>query len=150
MLLRLLDPELYSGDIAEGEPSKLMLGGRYSGDAGLDLRSAENARVHAGETKKLRLGVAVEIPEGCVGWLTGRSTTHLNMGLFVHEGKIDAGYRGEVHCFCTAQGSPVDIERGDRLCQLVVLKIERPVWVAVDELAESDRGVRGLGSTGKD
>jgi dUTP pyrophosphatase len=72
------------------------------------------------------------------------------MGLHVAEGKIDSGYRGEIHCFVTAQGSPVEVNRGDRLAQLVIVKIELPDWVCVEKLPESERGELGLGSTGKE
>lgn len=143
MRVRLLDPELYAEESGAG-----WLGSRYHGDAGLDLRSSVNKRIYAGETGVIGLGVAVEVPYGCVGWLTGRSTTALEMGLFVHEGKIDHGYRGEIHCFATAAGSPVEVKRGDRLAQLVVVHIAVPNWDIVDELPEADRGDRGLGSTG--
>lgn len=148
MLLKLLDRDLYADDLANMSTDGKVLRGRYAGDAGLDLRARTMHRVHAGETIEIPLGVAVEVPKGCVGWLTGRSTTSLMMGLSVAEGKIDSGYRGEVHCFVTAQGSPVEVSRGDRLAQLVVVQIEEPFWVCVEELAPSDRDKAGLGSTG--
>jgi len=139
--LRVLEPEPYDGD-GEFVP-------KHVGDAGIDLRAAEDVTVHAGETVSVRLGVAIAVPRGCVGWLSGRSTTALKLGLLVHEGKIDSGYRGEIHCFCTATGSPVRISKGDRICQLIVLKIFEPDWTVVDELSDSStRGTAGLGSTG--
>lgn len=155
MLVRLLDRELYESDLHEDR-----LVPRHIGDAGVDLRSRHDVRVHAGVTEKVPLGVAVAIPQNAVGWVTGRSYTALMMGLFVHEGKIDSGYTGEVHCFVTATGSPVEIRRGDRLCQIVELHIGSPAWsaraggyhgwpVTYDELPESDRGEHGLGSTGR-
>jgi dUTP diphosphatase len=147
--LKLLDEELYAGDLVEGLSGKAVLVPRYQGDAGLDLRARDDVRIFAGQTAEVRLGVAVEVPEGFVGWLTGRSTTSLTMGLFVHEGKIDAGYRGEIHCFCTAQGSPVEVNRGDRLCQLVVVAIQAPRWEVVSDLSSTARNTHGLGSTGR-
>ncbi len=147
--LRLLDEELYAEDLVlpllDKDP---LLRGTHRDDAGLDLRASKDVRVHGGETAVIGLGIAVAIPPGHVGWLTGRSTTALKMGLFVHEGKIDSGYRGEIHAFVTAQGSPVDVKRGDRLAQLVCLVIERPSWNVVGKLEDTDRGTRGLGSSG--
>jgi dUTP pyrophosphatase len=140
-----LDEELYRPDI-DGTG---MMTPQHIGDAGLDLRARESARVGAGTTEVIPLGVAVQLPRQHVGWLTGRSTTHVGMGLFVHEGKIDSGYRGEIHCFCTALGSPVHIERGDRLCQIVAVHISEPSWQVVEELSRSERGEAGLGSTGR-
>jgi len=82
--------------------------------------------------------------------LTGRSSSSLEFGLLIHEGKIDSGYRGEVHCICTAQGSPTTIERGERIAQLVVLRIADPdEWTLVKTLIPSSRGDAGLGSTGR-
>lgn len=146
--LRLLDEELYAGDLMGGFSNPILMP-RYPGDAGLDLRSTQSRKIFAGETAEIPLGVAVEVPVGYVGWLTGRSTTALRMGLFTHEGKIDAGYRGEIHAFCTAQGSPVNVERGDRLAQLVIVAIQAPRWEVVQELPETERGDKGLGSTGR-
>jgi dUTP pyrophosphatase len=145
-----LDKELYERELAAGSFS-----GKYPGDAGIDLRSSVDIKIHAGSTEKVPLGVAVDIMPGYVGWLTGRSATSLDFGLICHEGKIDSGYRGEIHAFLTAQGGPVRIVRGERICQLVVLAILSPEsvdfegWPIVDSLPESDRGERGLGSTGR-
>ena len=148
MQVKLLDPELYADDIVRNT-----LQPKHLNDAGIDLRSAETLTVHAGEGAKIRLGIAVAVPSHYVGWITGRSTTALKMGLFVHEGKIDSGYRGEIHAFVTAQGSPVHIARGDRLCQLVLVAIRPPGlpgWEVAEELEPSTdtRGEQGLGSTG--
>lgn len=140
MRIKLLDPELYEDGIAP----------KYWGDAGIDLRARDDTIVHAGATAQIRLGVSVEIPLGCVGWLTSRSTTALSFGLITHEGKIDSGYRGEIHAFVTAQGSPVEIRRGERICQLVVLSIMPPThWQVSDFISPTERGEKGLGSTGR-
>jgi len=146
MKLHVLDEELYQAELSNGfQPS-------YPGDAGIDLRARENTVVSSGRTLKIPLGVVIAIPPGCVGWMTGRSSTALEQGLFTHEGKIDAGYRGEVHAFVTAQRGSKVIRRGDRIAQLVVVRIERAEnWEVSDgvrELGESTRGERGLGSTG--
>lgn len=149
LFIRLLDEKLYESGIA---PS-------YEGDAGIDLRARHDVVVHAGSTAKIPLGVSVAIPRGNVGWLTSRSTTALSFGLITHEGKIDSGYRGEIHAFVTAQGSPVKIERGERICQLVVLRILEPhswTFVESEDLMPTgeqegyrQRGDQGLGSTGR-
>lgn len=121
------------------------------GDAGIDLRAAESLTVHAAQTVAIPLGISIEIPGGCVGWLTGRSSTALGRSLLTHEGKIDSGYRGELHCLVTALGSPVQVQKGDRICQLLVLSclnLEDYGWQVVDELDPSERGADGLGSTG--
>jgi deoxyuridine 5'-triphosphate nucleotidohydrolase len=155
-VLRILvhDDELYSREVHEG------FGPSRRNDAGVDLRARYDTRVFVGKTVAIPLGVAIEIPEDTVGWITGRSSTQLKMGLFVHEGKIDSGYRGEVHCVVTASEAAVDLERGDRICSLVVLRIVQPEkmdadgervarWQVVERLGHSSRGDAKFGSTGK-
>jgi dUTP pyrophosphatase len=146
-----IDSELYSHERSVG------FGPAKPGDAGVDLRARTDTRVHVGRTVAIPLGVAIAVPEDAVGWITGRSSTQLKMGLFVHEGKIDSGYRGEVHCLCSASENIVEVHRGDRLCSLVVLKIIPPVnlgvnvgpgWQTVESLEETDRGAACFGSTG--
>jgi dUTP pyrophosphatase len=149
MFVQVLDAELYRAEKEAGGFRP-----RHQHDAGIDLRSKVDIRVHAAETVKIPLGVAVDISPGYVGWMTGRSSTCLEFGLFTHEGKIDAGYRGEIHTFVTALGSPVDIKRGERVAQLVVVAILDPEavggeWPIVEDLGESERGLAGLGSTGR-
>ena len=149
MYVKVLNEEVYAQELTHGFSPV------HTGDAGVDLRSAEDVTVHAGETIAVKLGVALAVPFGHVGWLTGRSTTALKMGLMVHEGKIDSGYRGEIHCFCTATGAPVPIKKGDRICQLILLKIAQYpasfVYIPTDEewaAMNTTRGEDGLGSTG--
>ena len=127
------------------------------GDAGIDLRAAQLTNVPYGQTVAIPLGVALQMPEGTVGWLTGRSSTVLSLGLLTHEGKIDAGYRGEVHAIVTALTRGVTISEGERVAQLVLLPLavvmskEYGEWEAVDrtDLEDSARGSMGLGSTGR-
>jgi dUTP pyrophosphatase len=141
MRIKLLDPDLYAGELME--PAR-------DGDAGIDLRAANETHVPHGRTVVIPLGVAVELEAHQVGWLTGRSSTALTWDLLTHEGKIDSGYRGEIHCVCTALTRSITIPRGDRICQLVVLQIGSPwTWKIVDELTSSNRGLAGLGSTGR-
>lgn len=142
MKYQILDQELY-----DGAP----LGPRYQHDAGIDLRIRETVTVHAGQVSKVPLGIAFALPPGTVGWLTGRSSAHVERGLFCHEGKIDPGYRGEVHAFLTSTGSPVLVERGERICQLLVVQImQAHHWQEVTQLEDTERGERGFGSSGRD
>lgn len=147
MYIKVLDPELYVDEMVHGTFSP-----KYPFDAGIDLRARVDVTVHAGSTEKIPLGVATAVPDGCVGWLTGRSRTCLDFGLITHEGKIDAGYRGEIHAFVSAQGSPVKIARGDRIAQLVVVEIRPPIWRVMEpdeKFQDTVRGEQGLGSTGR-
>lgn len=141
--LKVLDPDLYNAEIAEGFRAQ------RPGDAGLDLRARFDVTVNPGPPVRIPLGISFQFPACYVGWLTGRSSLSLSYGLITHEGKIDSGYRGEVHAIVQALTVPVNITRGERIAQMVVVHIEQPVWAVTDDLTESPRGGMGLGSTGR-
>jgi dUTP pyrophosphatase len=125
-------------------------GPRQEGDAGIDLRAAEQNVVVKGATVAVPLGVAVELDRDTVGWITGRSSTVLSFGLLTHEGKIDSGYRGEIHALVTALLKDVVIDAGERIAQLVVLPIApADSWRSTATMTDTARGVKGLGSTGR-
>jgi len=65
-------------------------------------------------------------------------------------GLIDSGYRGELKVLLinTDPTTPFEIERGDRIAQLVIQRVDEARFVLVDELPESTRGDGGFGSTG--
>jgi len=146
MRIRILDSDLYPEEVRDG------FGPRYEHDAGVDLRAREDTWINPGLLGVIPLGVAVEIPFGAVGWVTGRSTSVIEMGLFITEGKIDSGYRGEIHAFAlTIGGKPIQVKRGDRLAQLVIVQIlPAEGWITTSaELTGSDRSTAGLGSSGR-
>jgi dUTP pyrophosphatase len=66
-------------------------------------------------------------------------------------GLVDSGYRGELRVLLlnTDRAEPCEIVRGDRIAQLVLVAIEAPDVVEVDELALSERGSEGFGSSGR-
>nr|DAP41479.1 MAG TPA: dUTPase [Caudoviricetes sp.] len=125
---------------------------RGSKDAvGLDLYSQLHIKVSADSQKKIPLGVAVEIPKGCMGLLVPRSSmskTPLRCANSV--GIIDADYRGELSiAYENVSCNDYTIFRGDRIAQLIILPIVMADVVEVDELSETERGAGGYGSTGK-
>ena len=64
-------------------------------------------------------------------------------------GLIDAGYRGELQVLLVNHGDAVvEVERGDRIAQLVIQRVERAEFLAHDALPDSARGAGGYGSTG--
>jgi dUTP pyrophosphatase len=142
MRVHVLDRELYEGDSFRA---------KHEGDAGIDLRLARDVSVEPGETVKVPLGVAILLPPATVGWITSRSSAALR-GALIHEGKIDEGYTGVVHAIITnsSDGERITMRRGERVVQLLVLPILRPVWEvrygAID--VETSRGSDGFGSTG--
>jgi len=124
----------------------------YPGDAGLDLYALEDSVLAPGERASVRTGIAVEIPDGQAGLVLARSGLAARHGIALVNapGLIDAGYRGEVRVLLlnTDRSVPFEIAPGDRIAQLVLVKIETPAVVEVEDLALSDRGAGGFGSSG--
>ena len=124
----------------------------YGGDAGLDLHALEGCVLAPGERAAVGTGIAVEIPAGEAGLVLPRSGLAARHGLALVNapGLIDAGYRGEIRVLLlnTDRSEPVEIAAGDRIAQLVLVKVQTPEVVEVDALAVSDRGAGGFGSSG--
>ena len=125
----------------------------HEGDAGYDLHAAEAATLGPGERASIGTGIAVEIPDGCAGLVVPRSGLAARHGISVVNGPglIDAGYRGEVRVLLlnTDGATTFDIEPGDRIAQLVIVRHEAPELTEVESLEESARGDGGFGSTGR-
>jgi dUTP pyrophosphatase len=123
----------------------------YAGDAGLDLAACERAELGPGERALVGTGLAVAIPNGYAGFVQPRSGLAARHGISVVNapGLIDSGYRGEVRVVLlnTDRAEAFVIEPGMRIAQLVVLPVPALELVEVDELPESERGVRGFGSS---
>lgn len=122
-------------------------------DAGLDLRANQNARVPAGGRVLVGTGIAVAIPPGHVGLVCPRSGMASKFGVTVANapGVIDAGYRGEVKVNLVNHGrAALDMSKGDRIAQLLVVPVAMPTISHVDDLPApvDGRGVGGHGSTG--
>jgi len=123
----------------------------HEGDAGLDLYAAEPAHLGPGERWSVSTGVAVEIPERHAGLVLPRSGLAREHGIALvnSPGLIDAGYRGEIRVLLL-NTDPAEVYRvnpGDRIAQLVVLPVPELELAEVEELPESERGVRGFGSS---
>jgi dUTP pyrophosphatase len=123
----------------------------YSGDAGLDLSSCERVELAPGERALVPTGIAVAIPEGYAGFVQPRSGLAAKHGISIVNtpGLVDSGYRGEllVNLVNSDPRQRFTVEPGMRIAQLVILPIPELELVEVDELPESERGVRGFGSS---
>jgi dUTP pyrophosphatase len=121
-------------------------------DAGADLVSAVDVELGAGERAVVPTGVALALPEGYAGFVHPRSGLAARSGLTLVNapGTIDAGYRGQVQVVLlnTDRSQAIRLRRGDRIAQLIVQRVERPVFRAVEALPGSVRGSGGFGSTG--
>jgi len=124
------------------------------GDAGADLVARERVVLPAGGGRALvPTGVAVAIPEGHAGLVLPRSGLALRHGVTVLNapGLVDAGYRGELNVVLvnTDPTDDYEVERGDRIAQLVIIAVEQVSVTVVDELPASERGKGGFGHSGR-
>ncbi len=97
-------------------------------------------------------GIAVAIPNGYAGMVVPRSglAARLGVGVVNGPGLVDSGYRGEIKVILINHGpEPLELQRGERIAQLVVVPVVEQEFVEVDELPESSRGEGGFGSTGR-
>ena len=141
-------------DIVRLDPDLPLPAYAHHGDAGLDLHARESAVLRAGGGRVLMpTGISLAIPIGHCGFVIPRSGLALKHGISIvnSPGLIDAAYRGEIKAVLV-NTDPTDdyrIERGDRIAQLVVQRVERVELVEVDELPTSSRDAGGFGSTGR-
>jgi dUTP diphosphatase len=123
----------------------------YEGDAGFDLAACEGVTLAPGSRATVATGIAVEIPEGYAGFVQPRSGLAARHGIGVvnSPGLIDSGYRGEISVVLlnTDRSASFTVEPGMRIAQLVVAPVAAVRLVEVEELAASERGSRGFGSS---
>jgi dUTP pyrophosphatase len=124
----------------------------YPGDAGLDLYALEQAVLAPGERASIPTGIAIEIPEGQAGLVLPRSGLAAKHGIALVNapGLIDAGYRGELRVLLlnTDRAQSFTVASGDRIAQLVLVQVMMPEVAEVEQLAPSERGGGGFGSSG--
>ena len=120
-------------------------------DAGMDLRSAEDAVLRPGEPYAVATGFAMELPSGYEAQVRPRSGLALKHAITVPNapGTIDPSYRGEVKVILLNLGKvDYQVHAGDRIAQMVISRYEAIEWEET-ELAESARGEGGFGSSGR-
>ena len=126
-------------------------GRAYDGDAGLDLAACERIELRPGERATVGTGLAVAIPDGYAGFVQPRSGLAARNGITIVNtpGLVDSGYRGEVKVVLlnTDARETFVVEPGMRIAQLVVMELPSVDPIEVDELPQSERGVRGFGSS---
>lgn len=124
----------------------------HPGDAGADLFSTIDLRIGPGERQLVPTGISIALPEGYAAFVHPRSGLAARHGLSVVNtpGTIDSGYRGEIKVLLINHDlhEPVDLNRGDRIAQLVIQRVELAQFAEVEALPDSVRGDGGYGSTG--
>lgn len=121
--------------------------------AGMDLRAAvsDQMRLEPGARALVPTGLAIALPAGFEAQVRPRSGLALKHGVTCLNtpGTIDADYRGEVGVILINHGSETfQIERGDRIAQLVIAPVTQGAWVEVESLDDTARGSGGFGSSG--
>lgn len=123
-----------------------------AGDAGLDLLARIGLTIAPGHRALVPTGIAIELPVGYAGFVHPRSGLASRHGITMVNapGTIDSGYRGEiqVNLINLDPRESFSFDRGDRIAQLVVQRVECVDWVEVDSLGSSERGGSGHGASG--
>jgi dUTP pyrophosphatase len=138
--------------VAKLDPRARLPTRAYDHDAGFDLYALESRRLGPGGRGSVGTGIAVEIPQGQAGLVLPRSGIAERHGIALVNapGLIDSGYRGELRVLLlnTDAVEPFEVSEGDRIAQLVLVRIESPELEEVEELISSERGAGGFGSSG--
>jgi len=123
----------------------------HESDAGFDFYSCTGPLNHNKPGVVVhKTGIAVEIPHNYFGAMFPRSSIRdTGLSLCNSVGVIDSGYRGEVVFSFYREAGTGGYSAGDKIGQLVILPLPQVELVEVDELSTSDRGEKGLGSTGR-
>jgi len=133
------------------DPGLPLPGYAHPGDAGLDLYATESRRLAPFERALVGTGIAIAMPDGHAGFVQPRSGLALQRGLsFVNTpGLIDSHYRGEIKVIVINLDPSAElvIERGERIAQLVIQRVEHARLIEVSELDSTARGEGGFGST---
>lgn len=138
--IKYIDDKMKKLDYIDGEKSEW-----------IDLRSAENVEMKAGEFKLINLGVIMKLPKGYEAHIVPRSSTFKKFGIIQtnHQAVIDNSYCGDndVWFYPALAMRDTKIYKGDRICQFRIMKTQpKIIFEEVEELGNKDRG--GIGSTG--
>lgn len=124
----------------------------YAGDAGIDLRATNDGVMLPFERKLIACGIAIAIPEGYAGFMLPRSGLAIKHGVSMVNapGLIDSNYRGEIRAILINLDphEPFTIARGDRVAQLVIMRVTDVSFEGRASLPETCRGANGFGSSG--
>ena len=118
----------------------------------MDIRSEESLVIQPGDRALVSTGLFIELPEGYEAQIRARSgfAVRNGIGLVNGIGTIDSDYRGEIKVSLINWGKePFEIQKGDRIAQMVVSRYERVAWDAVEDLEDTGRGSGGFGSSGR-
>lgn len=123
------------------------------GSSGMDLRANLGKKIilKSLERTLVPTGIYIELPQGYEAQIRARSGLALKKGLSLPNGigTIDSDYRGELKIIFVNLGKEdIEINDGDRIAQMVIMKIERPDIEEVEILGDTERSQGGFGHTG--
>ena len=116
-------------------------------DAGFDIFADEDITVRTQST--IKTGLALEIPTGYYAEIVGRSGLTSKTSFRVNKGVIDSAYRGEIMIMAETYKMAYKIKQGDKIAQVILYKLPEFEIEEVSDLSDSERGVRGFGSSDK-
>ena len=122
----------------------------HNGDAGIDFYSIEDVFFKSGSQERVSTGVAIEIPEGCGGFIWDKSSMSFLHGLKIMGGVIDSGYRGEIiMSLINLSDKDFTLKKGHKVAQMIIQKFEDCDILEVEQLSnDTVRGEGKEGSTG--
>jgi deoxyuridine 5'-triphosphate nucleotidohydrolase len=139
--------------VAKAHPDAVIPVRGSSRAAGYDLSSCVDGVVPARSWMMFDTGIIIEIPEDCDCYarVAPRSGLALKKGITTGAGVVDADYRNTIGVILFNNGdTDFEVKTGDRIAQLIFEKIYTPIIEVVDvvELTDTERGLKGFGSTG--
>jgi dUTP pyrophosphatase len=123
----------------------------HEDDAGMDLYSIEEITIPTNETRLIKTGILIQLPQNTEAQVRPRSGLALNHSITVlnSPGTIDEGYRGEIGVILINHGKEdFKVEKHMKIAQMIIKPTYKVYIKEVDELDNSDRGIGGFGSTG--
>jgi dUTP pyrophosphatase len=123
----------------------------HKGDAGVDLYASVDTTLQPMDRKLVPTGLKLEIPYGYEGQVRPKSGLAINHGISHANavGTIDSSYRGEIKVpLINLSSEAYKVEKGKKIGQLVIAKVEEAVFEESEQLSETTRNDKGFGSTG--
>ena len=131
-------------------PSAMAPHQAHPDDTGFDLYADQTVYFAPFETKRISLGISIQLTKGYSAEVRPRSGMSLRTPLKCILGTVDPGYRGEIMAiFVNLSNRPNQINKGDKVCQLVIRRDVSVQSIECDKLNDSGRGSDGFGSTGR-
>ena len=121
-------------------------------DTCCDLYSVEDITITPGKRALIDTGIAIELPTGFGAQIKPRSGLAWKNGITVlnSPGVVDNGYRASLKAILINHGSDYFvIKKGDRIAQMEFNPVYKGHFIEVDELSSTERGIGGMGSTGR-